>query len=216
MVAAQEGQGSTAEDEHEESIDASKQREDDMTTRNESLMNPQGSKEVLNDPAGISVTEDGSNADEQRINELTDSLLRARAETENVRRRGERDVANAHKYGLERFANQLLPVKDSLELGLAATDQVNATIDHAKEGMDLTLKMLTDVMAKAAIVELNPLGEKFNPEQHQAMQMQETDEAEPNTVIAVHQKGYTLNDRLMRPAMVIVAKAMAAKTPVEE
>ncbi len=163
--------------------------------------------------------EDVFSAAEQRINELTDSLLRARAETENVRRRGERDIANAHKYALERFASQLLPVVDSLELGLAAAAQESATIDHVKEGMDLTLKMLVDVMAKAAIVELNPLGEKFDPERHQAMQTQETDEAEPNTVIAVHQKGYMLNDRLMRPAMVVVAKASSSqeeKTAAEE
>lgn len=204
MTAGQEEHSSATEGEQDESVDEALDQGEFDT------------EEVLNDPARVSATEDGANADEQRINELTDSLLRARAETENVRRRGERDVANAHKYGLERFANQLLPVKDSLELGLAATDQANATIDHVKEGMGLTLKMLAEVMAKATIVELNPLGEKFNPEQHQAVQMQETDEAEPNIVIAVHQKGYTLNDRLMRPAMVIVAKAMAAKTPVEE
>jgi len=214
MTVGQEKHGSAAEDEHGESVGTAK---DEALGRGEFWIDDEQALEEGAPNATEQVLDEGAlNAAEQRISELTDSLLRARAETENMRRRGERDVANAHKYGLERFSNQLLPVKDSLELGLAATDQANATIDHAKEGMDLTLKMLTDVMAKAAIIELNPLGEKFNPEQHQAMQMQETGEAEPNTVIAVHQKGYTLNDRLMRPAMVIVAKAMATKTPVEE
>ncbi|MBL1432561.1 MAG: nucleotide exchange factor GrpE [Gammaproteobacteria bacterium] len=186
MTSTQEEHGSAAENE-----------------QNESVLD-QDEIEVEQDEAS---EEDVFNAAEQRINELTDSLLRARAETENLRRRAERDVANAHRYGLERFANQLLPIRDSLELGLAAASQENATVDHAKEGMELTLKMLTDAMEKVSIIELNPLGEKFNPEHHQAMQMQETDEAEPNTVLVVHQKGYTLSDRLMRPAMVVVAKA---------
>lgn len=196
MTAAQEEHGSAAENEHDESVEGVEEdslEENDVETDDE-----------------LSSEEDVFNAAEQRINELTDSLLRSRAETENMRRRAERDVANAHKYGLERFANQLLPVRDSLELGLGATEQENATIETVREGMDMTLKMLADIMEKASIVELNPLGEKFDPELHQAMQMQETDEAEPNTVIVVHQKGYTLNDRLMRPAMVVVAKAKPA------
>ncbi len=198
MTAAHEEQGSAAEGEHEE--------RDDLA-ENEEL------EEVLEQMSEAEVDDlsddDVLNAAEERIKELTDSLLRAKAEAENIRRRSERDVANAHKFALERFANQLLPVKDSLELGLTAADQDNASIDSVKEGMDLTLKMLADVMEKADIYELNPIGEKFDPEKHQAMQMQETDEAEPNTVIVVHQKGYTLNDRLIRPAMVVVAKAKA-------
>lgn len=198
MTAAHEEQGSATEGEHEE--------RDDLAD-NEEL------EEVLEQMSEAEVDDlsddDVLNAAEERIKELTDSLLRAKAEAENIRRRSERDVANAHKFGLERFANQLLPVKDSLELGLSAADQDNASIDGVKEGMDLTLKMLADVMEKADIYELNPIGEKFDPEKHQAMQMQETDEAEPNTVIVVHQKGYTLNDRLIRPAMVVVAKAKA-------
>ncbi len=196
MTAAQEEHGSAAENEHEESADGV---EEDAVDQDE-----------VDTDDDLASEGDMFNAAEQRINELTDSLLRARAETENMRRRAERDVANAHKYGLERFANQLLPVRDSLELGLGAAEQENATIETVREGVDITLKMLADIMEKASIVELNPLGEKFDPERHQAMQMQETDEAEPNTVIVVHQKGYTLNDRLMRPAMVVVAKAKPA------
>ncbi len=186
-------------------------QESDLEVENEETSKNEDLEEVLEQMSEAEVDDledaDVLNAAEERIKELTDSLLRAKAETENVRRRAERDVANAHKFGLERFANQLLPVKDSLELGITAADQENASTESVKEGMDLTLKMLADVMEKANIVELNPVGEKFDPEKHQAMQMQETDEAEPNTVIVVHQKGYTLNDRLIRPAMVVVAKA---------
>lgn len=201
MTAAHEGQGSAVEGDNDD---------------REGLAENEEFDEVLEQMSEVEVDElnddDVLSAAEERIKELTDSVLRAKAETENVRRRSERDVANAHKFGLERFANQLLPVKDSLELGLAAATQENASIDSVKEGMDLTLKMLADVMEKADIHELNPLGEKFDPEKHQAMQMQETDEADPNTVIVVHQKGYTLNERLIRPAMVVVAKAKSGAT----
>ncbi|PCH60279.1 MAG: nucleotide exchange factor GrpE [Gammaproteobacteria bacterium] len=192
MTATHDEHSSATEDEHDEMVDDAAKQEELQA-------------ELDDDASDVSEGEVFSPA-EQRINELTDSLLRARAETDNIRRRSERDIANAHKYGLERFASQLLPVRDGLELGLVAASQENATIDRIKEGMDMTLKMLTDVMEKASIIELNPLGEKFDPERHQAMQMQETDEADPNTVIVVHQKGYLLNDRLIRPAMVVVAK----------
>lgn len=196
MTAANEGRSSAVEGENETQHELLEEDRNDAESEAE--------REAVSD-------DDVLNAAEYRINELTDSLLRARAETENIRRRSERDIANAHKFGLERFVTQLLPIKDSLELGLIAAGQDGASIDSVKEGMDLTLKMLADVMEKAAIIELNPLGEKFDPERHQAMQMQETDEAEPNTVIVVHQKGYMLNDRLIRPAMVVVAKASCSQ-----
>ncbi len=130
-------------------------------------------------------------------------LLRARAEVENVRRRGERNVENAHKYALERFASELLPVKDSLELGMA----VDSDVARLREGMALTLKILTAAMEKFGIREVNPVNERFNPELHQAMSVQPSATLPPNTVSAVYQKGYTLNERLMRPAMVIVSQA---------
>ena len=196
MTAANEGRSSAVEGENETQHELLEEDRNDAESEAE--------REAVSD-------DDVLNAAEYRINELTDSLLRARAETENIRRRSERDIANAHKFGLERFVTQLLPIRDSLELGLIAAGQDGASLDSVKEGMDLTLKMLADVMEKAAIIELNPLGEKFDPERHQAMQMQETDEAEPNTVIVVHQKGYMLNDRLIRPAMVVVAKASCSQ-----
>ena len=115
------------------------------------------------------------------------------------------DIEKAHKYGLEKFADELLPVIDSLELGLAAaTEEVSA--DKLLEGTELTLKMLKGVMERFGINAVDPTGESFNPELHQAMTMQESAEYGPNTVIAVMQKGYTLNERLIRPAMVIVSK----------
>lgn len=133
-------------------------------------------------------------------------VLRVQAELENSRRRLQRDVENAHKYALEKFALELLPVKDSLEMGLDAANGEDANLEKLREGTELTLKMLGNAMEKFGIREVNPVGESFNPELHQAMTMQESDEHEPNTVIAVMQKGYTLNDRLIRPAMVVVRK----------
>lgn len=139
-----------------------------------------------------------------------DQLLRVQADLENTRRRAAQDVEKAHKFGLEKFAQELLPVKDSLELGLAASTSDDEAVAKLREGMELTLKMLSSCMEKFGIKEVNPLGQPFNPEWHQAMTMQESSEHAPNTVMLVMQKGYLLNDRLMRPAMVVVSKAAAA------
>lgn len=139
-----------------------------------------------------------------------DQMVRTQAEMENLRKRSERDLANAHKFALERFASELLPVKDSLELGLAAFTAENADPEKLKEGVALTLQMLTTALDKAAINEVNPQDERFDPDFHQAMSMQERADVEPNTVVTVVQKGYTLNGRLIRPAMVIVSKAPTA------
>ena len=139
----------------------------------------------------------------QKTAEYHEKTLRMQAEIENLRKRAQRDVSNAHKYAVERFASELLQVKDSLELGLGAGD---AKAVKLQEGMELTLKMLTAVMKKFSIEEVDPGGEVFDPNLHQAMTMQESADHEPNTVIRVMQKGYTLHDRLLRPAMVIVAK----------
>ena len=132
--------------------------------------------------------------------------LSAHAEMENLRKRAEREVQNAHKFALERFFSELLPVRDSLELGLAATSDA---VDVAKlrEGVELTLRQLAAAMEKFGAREINPLGLRFNPNEHEAMALAPTDQAEPNTVIQVLQKGYSLNDRLIRPAKVLVAQA---------
>ncbi len=145
-----------------------------------------------------------------KADENWNQVLRLQAELENTRRRAQKDVENAHKYGLDKFAQELLPVKDSLEMGLAAAKGNDHEVaQKLHEGTELTLKMLSDVMEKFGIQEINPLGEAFDPELHQAMTMQESAEHEPNTVINVMQKGYQLNERLIRPAMVIVSKSPA-------
>lgn len=142
-----------------------------------------------------------------KADEHWNQCLRLQAELDNQRKRAERDIANAHKYALERFAAELLPVRDSLEMGLAAFDADGAAPDKLREGVELTLQMLTSAMGKFEIREVNPDGERFDPDFHQAMSIQERADVEPNTVVTVVQKGYLLNDRLLRPAMVIVAKA---------
>ena len=145
-----------------------------------------------------------------KADEHWDQVVRTQAEMENLRKRSERDLANAHKFALERFANELLPVKDSLELGLAAFATENADPEKLQEGVELTLQMLTAALEKSAIVEVNPENESFNPDFHQAMSIQERDDVAPNTVVTVVQKGYLLHERLIRPAMVIVSKAPGA------
>lgn len=135
-----------------------------------------------------------------------DQLLRTRAEMENLRRRTQKDLENAHKFALEKFVTELLSVKDSLEMGLDATTQ-ETTLEKLQEGTKMTLDMLKQAFEKFNVAELDPQGEKFNADHHQAMSMQESAEHEPNTVITVMQKGYLLNNRLVRPAMVMVSKA---------
>lgn len=139
--------------------------------------------------------------------ESWDMLMRARAEIENLRKRHERELENAHKYGLDRFVNDLLQVRDSLELGYQAAQDESADLAKLREGTELTLKLLTDVMDRFGVDLIDPEGEPFSHEQHQAMMMQPKEGVEPNTVIQVLQKGYSLNGRLLRPAMVIVSQS---------
>jgi molecular chaperone GrpE len=143
---------------------------------------------------------------EAKAGENWDALLRARAELENFQRRATREIENAHKFGLERLLNEILPVKDSLELGLAACSEESASVAQVSEGIELTLKMLESALEKFGLVTVNPLNEKFDPEQQQAMSVQEVEGVKADTVLQVFQKGYVLNGRLLRPAMVIVAK----------
>ena len=141
--------------------------------------------------------------DEARLN--LDKAMRAHAEMENLRKRTARDIENAHKYALDKFVAELLPVLDSMELGLAAADTAG-NVDSLREGIDLTLKKFQDVLEKFGIAIIDPQGEKFDPDRHEAVSMQELEGAESGTVVSVMQKGYELNGRLVRPAMVIVAK----------
>ena len=135
--------------------------------------------------------------------EMKDAWMRARAEVENVRRQGQADVAKAHKYAIEKFAEDLLPVKDALEQTLATGEDVSA--ETLKAGADLTLKSLSAAFGRAAIREIDPTGQKFDPHLHQAMQVVDSD-LPPNMVVTVFQKGYLLNDRVLRPALVTVSK----------
>jgi molecular chaperone GrpE len=154
-------------------------------------------------------------AAQAKIAELADQLLRVQAETQNIRRRSEKDVEKAHKFAVERFAADLLPVVDSLERGLEASHGEEA-IKAIREGVALTLKMFSDTLKRHSLEQLNPLGEPFNPQLHEAITMLENPDAEPNSVIAVVQKGYTLNGRLVRPAMVVVAKPKTVAAKIDE
>ena len=145
-------------------------------------------------------------AAELKAAEHYDAWLRAKAETENLRRRAQEDVAKAHKYAAEKFAAEMLPVKDSLEAAMAAE---NATVENLQGGVELTLKQLVAAFEKSGLAEINPVGEKFDPHRHQAISTVEN-EGEPNHVVTILQKGYALNDRVIRPALVIVSKARNA------
>ena len=136
-----------------------------------------------------------------KIAELQEGFLRAKAETENVRRRAQEDVTKAHKFAIESFAEHLLPVVDSLEAAIAHSSD---DLQKVREGVELTLRQLTGALEKGRVVALNPVGEKFDPHRHQAISMVPA-EQEPNTVVAVLQKGFVIADRVLRPALVTVA-----------
>lgn len=140
-----------------------------------------------------------------KADENWDQLVRTKAEMENIRRRSEKELTNARKYALEKFAQELLPIIDSMEMGVAAATDENADVAKLREGTEMTLKMFETAIDKFGIKVVHPKGEAFNPEHHQAMTMIDSPEHEPNMVIDVMQKGYLLNERLVRPAMVVVS-----------
>lgn len=178
--------------------------EDDLEDQVESEAEPEveaatpDAAEAATDEAAPSIEDLQAKADEN-----WDRYLRAAAELENVRKRSQRDVENARKFALERFGKELLAVRDTLEMGLAAAE--NASIESLLEGKTATLKLLTTTMQQFGIEEVDPVGEPFDPELHEAISMQPSDDVEPGSVVTVVQKGYALNGRLLRPAMVIVA-----------
>ncbi len=145
-------------------------------------------------------------ASEAKVKEQQDSVLRAKAEVENMRRRTEQEIDKARKYALNKFSEELLPVIDNLERAIQAADAENEIVKPILEGVELTHKTFIDVVTKFGLSEINPEGEAFNPELHQAMSIQESPDHEPNTVMFVMQKGYELNGRVIRPAMVMVSK----------
>lgn len=143
---------------------------------------------------------------EAKIKEQQESVLRAKAEVENMRRRTEQEIDKARKYALNKFAEGLLPVIDNLERAIQAADAEHEAVKPILEGIELTHKTFVDTVSKFGLKEINPEGEVFNPEFHQAMSIQESSDHESNTVMFVMQKGYELNGRVVRPAMVMVAK----------
>ncbi|UTP72256.1 nucleotide exchange factor GrpE [Alteromonas sp. LMIT006] len=152
---------------------------------------------------------------QQALHDQKEGALRALAEGENAKRRAETEIDKARKFALEKFAGDLLPVIDSLDQAVRYADPSNEALKPVLEGLELTQKTFNDTVTKHGLVVLDPQGEAFNPEQHQAMSMQESAEVPPNTVIAVVQKGYEINGRLLRPAMVMVSQAPANPIDVE-
>ncbi|OCH97008.1 nucleotide exchange factor GrpE [Legionella jamestowniensis] len=165
-------------------------------------------EDMLDEPAlehpSYESLEEQLTAAEQKAHENWEKAARAMAELENVRRRAERDVSNAHRYGVEKLLTSFLPVADSIEQALQLSEKEQNSSMH--EGLELTMKLFLDVLEKNGVKQLNPLGEPFNPQEHEAMSMQEAEGAAPNTVLAVFQKGYKLHDRVIRPARVVVTK----------
>lgn len=147
--------------------------------------------------------EDALQQSQQKADEYHDAWLRAKAESENVRRRAQEDIAKASRFAVDRFARELLAVKDSLEAALATE---TLSVESLRSGTELTLKQLVTAFEKFALAEINPLGERFDPHRHQAISVVESQQ-DPNTVVTVLQKGYLLADRVLRPALVVVAKA---------
>jgi molecular chaperone GrpE len=162
--------------------------------------NPQ---DASNAPEIMPSMEEMLQQSELKAKEHYDAWMYAKAEGENIRRRAQEDVSKAQKFAVERFSNEMLAVMDSLQAGLSVQ---NTSVENFKSGMELTLKQLSSVFEKFNITEINPLGEKFDAHKHQAIGMLES-EQEANTVVSVMQKGYSLNERVLRPAMVMVAKA---------
>ncbi|MGA0119986.1 MAG: nucleotide exchange factor GrpE [Methylophilaceae bacterium] len=181
----------------------SKNDTDDIQNQEELNLNEES---ISENPSSANLDEnqtDQTNDYEQQIEELKNQVLYAKAETENVRRRGFEDAEKTRKYALESFSQELLTVKDSLE---ASLNSETIDLTTLKDGVELTLKQLNSVFEKFNIDEINPIDEKFNPNEHQAISMIESEDKEANTILNVLQKGYKLNERVIRPAMVVVSK----------
>ncbi|CCG88094.1 nucleotide exchange factor GrpE [Erwinia piriflorinigrans] len=192
-----------------------------MSSKEQNTPNEQVSDEIETEQTqnqGADAAADAVDPRDERIAQLEaqlaeslggvrDAQLRAQAEIENIRRRAELDVEKAHKFALEKFSNELLPVIDSLERALEVADKTNPELAAMIEGIDLTMKSLLGAVRKFGVEVVGDTNVPFNPEVHQAMSMMESEEVEPNHVMMVMQRGYTLNGRLLRPAMVAVAKS---------
>ncbi|MBW8191414.1 nucleotide exchange factor GrpE [Neiella marina] len=183
------------------------QTNQEETTQAEDVEQPAEEQVVDEAAERIAALEKELAAAKATIAQQQDSVVRAAAEAENVRRRAALDVEKAHKFALEKFVNELLPVMDNMERALLVADRSQEALAPMIEGVEMTLNSFVDGVSKFGVDVVDPQGETFNPELHQAMSMQENAELAPNTVMAVMQKGYTLNGRLLRAAMVMVSKA---------
>lgn len=181
----------------------------DTTQANPAAVSPAPTFEPAPDTTVMPSLEDLLKAAELKAAEHHDAWLRAKAEGENIRRRAQEDIGKAGKFAVEKFSGELLPVKDSLEAALSSDNQ---SAEHLKEGVELTLRQLVAAFEKSGLAEINPLGQKFDPHQHQAISQVEAADAatEANAVLSVLQKGYALHGRVIRPALVVVAKAKSA------
>lgn len=177
-----------------------------MAEQNKPDENPVADEQLEQTEAAAEQPESEVELLQQQLAEAKEQALRMAAEAQNQRRRADRDIENAHKFALEKFSGALLIVADNLERAIAAANQEDPTVKPLLEGVELTLKGLLDVFGQFNVKPVDPVGEPFDPELHQAISMVENDQVEPNTVLHVMQKGYTLNDRLLRPAMVVVAQ----------
>lgn len=200
-----------ANDNHDENNTANGLEEDQVTLESR----PESAGQSAGQPDGSDAAdESGLRAQVETLREeLTlaqEQALRAAAEAQNIRRRAEQDVEKAHKFGLEKFVGDILPVADNLERAISAAESSGEDIKAVTEGVELTLKTLLDALKRHNVEPLDPLGEPFDPQLHQAMTAVEKADVEPNTVVNVFQRGYTLHGRLVRPAMVVVSKAPEA------
>jgi molecular chaperone GrpE len=186
---------------------------EEMDAKHDLVSRPELEPDSKDEPGAETGAEDTEESIEQQldraqatIKDYWDQIMRLKAEIENNQKRNARDIENAHKYVLRNFAESLLPIVDSMEMGQKVAEADNASLKAIVEGAQLTMDMFIQVLEKHGLQQIDPVGEKFDPEQHQAISMIEAEGAKSNTVVSVMQKGFILNDRLVRPAMVVVAK----------
>lgn len=199
---------STQEQKEETMEDLSAARDEGVVEQEQDVQQPDNEQPGSDDePTTIESLQEALEEATQQASDNWDKFMRSQAELDNIMKRSRRDLENAHKFALEKFVNELIPVRDSLEMGLDHTDTDDIDPEKIREGSEMTLRMLSQAMEKFNVQQIDPKGEVFDPKLHEAMTLAPTDEVEPNSILDVIQKGYVLNDRLIRPARVIVAKA---------
>ena len=191
------------EDVMKDSVDASEIQNEEL---DDDAIQHDEQKEIDTSDDSVDLDDGDSASLETQVEELKEALIRSQADLQNVRRRAERDVENAHKYAVEKFVKDLLAVLDSMDRALELTETTDGFDSSMLEGTQMTHKLLLDTAAKHGVEPINPIGEVFDPQEHQAMSMVESADHEPNTVMAVMQKGYKLEGRVIRAAMVMVTK----------